>query len=278
MPLPAVRGTFVSNAMKSPRTLITACAIGIVATAALAETNAPALFELHIKTVVVAPDGRSPVVMAVDKESNEFLPIWIGLNEAQAIMMELQKVKPPRPMTHDLTASLINELGGKVQRLVITEMVRNTYYAKLIVLVGDKTKELDCRPSDGIAIALRTGAPVFAANDLRQHLLPMPDEAQDADIQAQEIAALKIHTQTVTRDLAVAFGINEVRGVLVSASENDRLKVGDIILGVGTTDTNSSRQLRETLEKADATKPVEIRLLRDGKPVSQSVTLEPAKK
>ncbi len=110
------------------------------------------------------PKNMSPIVLLRDAEERNFLPIWIGMFEAAAIAMELQEFKPPRPMTHDLVATLIQELGARVDRVLIQDIVENTFYATIEIEKPDLTKlNIDARPSDAIALAVRTKSPIFVS-------------------------------------------------------------------------------------------------------------------
>jgi len=115
------------------------------------------------------PKNMSPIVLLRDEEERNFLPIWIGMFEAAAIAMELQDFKPPRPMTHDLLAEIIGKLNGEVSRVVISEIVENTFYAVLELRSKDKPDELikiDSRPSDAIAIAVRTDVSIYVSESV----------------------------------------------------------------------------------------------------------------
>jgi bifunctional DNase/RNase len=107
----------------------------------------------------------SPIVLLKDLEERNFLPIWIGMFEAAAIAMELQEFKPPRPMTHDLITKVISLLKGSIQRIVISEIIDNTFYAIIEIQSPSATETLkiDARPSDAIAIAVRSKAPIFVS-------------------------------------------------------------------------------------------------------------------
>jgi bifunctional DNase/RNase len=110
--------------------------------------------------------SKTPVVILQELGGERVLPIWIGPNEASAIAMELQGLKYPRPLTHDLAASIIRGLGGTLQRVVITRLQENTYFAELVIQRGTEIVSVDARPSDSIAIALRLQAPLFTPNEL----------------------------------------------------------------------------------------------------------------
>ena len=113
------------------------------------------------------PKNMSPIVLLRDNEERNFLPIWIGMFEAAAIAMELQEFKPPRPMTHDLLTKIINDLEAKVIKVFINDINDNTFYAVIeIEKPGDKAPKvlkIDSRPSDAIAIAVRTQVPIFVS-------------------------------------------------------------------------------------------------------------------
>ena len=122
--------------------------------------------EVEIKGLMLDPASNTPIVILREPESERFLPIWIGLLEAQAIALEIEGVESPRPMTHDLLRSSVLQLGGNVQRIVITELRENTFYAEIHVARNGDAVVLDSRPSDAIALALRTEAPVFVMPDV----------------------------------------------------------------------------------------------------------------
>ena len=124
------------------------------------------MIEMQLGGLGFDPKNMSPIVLLRDLEERNFLPIWIGMFEAAAIAMELQEFKPPRPMTHDLITKIVAELNGKVVRVVINEIVENTFYA-IIETQSEANKEtlikIDARPSDAIAVAVRTGVPIFVS-------------------------------------------------------------------------------------------------------------------
>ena len=113
------------------------------------------------------PKNMSPIVLLRDTEERNFLPIWIGMFEAAAIAMELQDFKPPRPMTHDLLTKVIGELKGNVIKIIINEIIENTFYAIIEINNGsEKILKIDARPSDAIAIAVRTNVPIFVSESV----------------------------------------------------------------------------------------------------------------
>ena len=107
--------------------------------------------------------GKQPIVLLKTADGNKFLPIWIGHSEAAAILMKLQGASTPRPMTHDLLADMLEQLDAEVIRITVTELRENTFYASITVQQNGSELEIDSRPSDAIAIAVRSDAPIFAA-------------------------------------------------------------------------------------------------------------------
>jgi uncharacterized protein len=108
--------------------------------------------------------GKQPIVLLKTTEGNKFLPIWIGHPEAAAILMKLQGANTPRPMTHDLFTEMLEKLEARVTRIAVTELQDNTFYALITVAIDGSEIEIDSRPSDAIALAVRAGAPIFAAD------------------------------------------------------------------------------------------------------------------
>jgi bifunctional DNase/RNase len=108
--------------------------------------------------------GKQPIVLLKTADGNKFLPIWIGHPEAAAILMKLQGASTPRPMTHDLLTELLTQFDAKVVKIAVTELRDNTFYAQITVAVNGDEIELDSRPSDALALAVRSEAPIFAAD------------------------------------------------------------------------------------------------------------------
>ena len=110
--------------------------------------------------------GKQPIVLLKTVDGNRFLPIWIGHPEAAAILMKLQGASTPRPMTHDLMADMLEQLDAEVLRITVTELRDNTFYASITISVNGSEIEIDSRPSDAIALAVRCQAPIFAAEEV----------------------------------------------------------------------------------------------------------------
>jgi bifunctional DNase/RNase len=111
-------------------------------------------------------ESKNTLVLLRDTQKNRFLPIWIGPAEAISIAMELEHREPPRPMTHDLMANILKEIGVGVDYVVVSDFREKTFYATIRLRCGDKTQDIDARPSDAIALALRTNASIFVRDDI----------------------------------------------------------------------------------------------------------------
>ena len=135
------------------------------------------MHEMHVYGVSFDLVGKQPIVLLKTVEGNKFLPIWIGHPEAAAILMKLQNATTPRPMTHDLLTEILRELDAQVTRVVINDLRDSTFFAQIRVNTAGRTLEIDARPSDAIALALRVEAPIFVAQsvlDQAQTITPEP--------------------------------------------------------------------------------------------------------
>ena len=125
-----------------------------------------AMQEMTLYGVSFEPIGKQPIVLLKTTDDDRFLPIWIGHPEAAAILTKLQGATPPRPMTHDLMSDVISELQGEVVRVEVTELRDNTFHARIMIVQDGREVEIDSRPSDAIALAVRCDAKIFAAEDV----------------------------------------------------------------------------------------------------------------
>jgi len=119
------------------------------------------MIEVKVVNVAIDSNSKMPVIVLKEKTGEKTLPIWIGLFEAQAIALALENVKPPRPLTHDLAKSLIEKLKGRVDKVVISDLRNNTFYAQILIKRNGESIKVDSRPSDAIALALRLNVPIF---------------------------------------------------------------------------------------------------------------------
>ncbi len=136
-----------------------------------------AMLEVRVDGLALDMTTNSPVVILAAKETNKVLPIWIGHAEAWAIAMELSGVGAKRPMTHDLLKTVIAMLSAHVEKIEITELKEQTFYARVLIKENGKLHEIDARPSDSIALALKTSAPIFAEEGLFN--LQMPGQSTE---------------------------------------------------------------------------------------------------
>jgi bifunctional DNase/RNase len=150
--------------------------------------------------------GKQPIVLLKTAEGNKFLPIWIGHPEAAAILMKLQSQAPPRPMTHDLMSELLEQLEAQVVRITVTELRENTFYAQITVQLDGREIEVDSRPSDAIALAIRADAPIFAADRvIEESAIEFEGEDVDQEVLEAEVAKFKNFLDEVTpEDFAAA--------------------------------------------------------------------------
>ncbi len=140
--------------------------------------------EVVVYGVVLDPTSNTPVIILKDELSNRVLPIWIGIFEANAIAMKLENVSSPRPMTHDLLASVVEALGGRVEKVVVDDLRDGTFYGKIYIRKGGEVIKIDSRPSDAIALAVRVSAPVFVEEKVFEEasILPAPETEGEVDL------------------------------------------------------------------------------------------------
>jgi uncharacterized protein len=149
--------------------------------------------EMTLYGVSFEPIGKQPIVLLKTADDEKFLPIWIGHAEAAAILMKLQGASPPRPMTHDLFADIISELQGEIIRVTVTELRDNTFYARITIVQDGREVDVDSRPSDAIALAVRCDAQIFAAEDVIDESgieFQAEDEEQQGLVTASSLADL----------------------------------------------------------------------------------------
>ena len=126
--------------------------------------------------------GKQPIVLLKTRDGNKFLPIWIGHPEAAAILMKLQGANTPRPMTHDLISDVLGELDVECTKVSVTELRENTFYASITLQLNGREMEFDSRPSDALALAVRTGASIFAADEvITESAIEFEHEVEDTE-------------------------------------------------------------------------------------------------
>ncbi len=134
------------------------------------------MIEVIIDSIRVSLMSQYRVVILKDTNSDRYLPIWIGPCEADAITIELQEMPPQRPLTHDLLKSVIRELGGRVVHILINDLRSDVYYARIVIDVNGRQIEIDSRPSDAVALAVRVKAPIFVAETVMERASIEPED------------------------------------------------------------------------------------------------------
>ena len=122
--------------------------------------------EMKVRGLALDPLSNMPIIILKDEEDKRSLPIWVGIFEANAIALELEKIATPRPMTHDLIKNILETVQAQVTKVVVTDLKENTFYAVLHVQIGEREYTVDSRPSDAIALALRVAAPIYVDEDV----------------------------------------------------------------------------------------------------------------
>ena len=138
--------------------------------------------EMVIKGLMVDPVTNMPIVILRDKDGERVLPIWVGVFEANAIALQIENIATPRPMTHDLLRNVIRDLNGVVEKIVVSDLKETTFYALIYLRVGSEVVAIDARPSDALALALRTQAPIF----VEEHVI---DNAKTTDLSPEPASA-----------------------------------------------------------------------------------------
>ncbi len=175
--------------------------------------------------------GGAYALLLKEMYGNRRLPIIIGSFEAQAIAMELEGIKPPRPLTHDLLKTMIDNLSAVVNEVVIDELRENTFYAKIILEIASIENTLDARPSDAIALAVRTGSPIFVAENVMETagFVPSSDEGKDLFEEDDDIDKIE-------------------EEIVKTAPKSDETQIASL-----------NNQLREAIEKEDYERAAKIR-------------------
>lgn len=161
------------------------------------------MIEVVIDSIRISLISQHRIVMLRDVDGERRLPIWIGPCEAEAITIELQDVEIARPVTHDLLKNVVEEVGGTVSHILINELRDQVFYARLFVDMNGEMLEIDCRPSDAIAVAVRAKVPIFVEELVMEEagILPEPDVDEEVDEQeAEKLDAFKDFVDTLDFD------------------------------------------------------------------------------
>lgn len=174
--------------------------------------------------------GGAYALLLKEVEGSRQLPIIIGQFEAQAIAMELEGIKPPRPLTHDLIKSIIENAGASITEIIISELRENTFIAKIILEISSLSNEVDARPSDAIAIALRAGAPIYVAESVMEVASFLPSKSSDVfSSEIHEVQHEKPKEPLKTKEARISALQNQLREALESEDYERAAKLRDEI-------------------------------------------------
>lgn len=250
-------------------TVIAACAVGFLlpmhpVDAGPKEAN---VVEMKVKGVAVHPETNSPVVMLESVGDKRELPIWIGFPEAQAIALQLENITTPRPMTHDLLKDILDKLNIRVVKIVISDLKNDIFFATITLERENKTMEVDSRPSDALALAVKVRAPIYAANFVLEQARATEGFLREAGEGIHKRYGLR--AQTLNQELADYFGLPNKEGVLVSTVQEQGvagkagLKRGDVITRVDGIQTLNLKDFYDTLAKLENKKEFPVNVIRD---------------
>ena len=156
---------------------------------------------MTVTGVRVELPSNTPIVLLREQTGTRFLPIWVGAVEAMAITSALEGVTPPRPLTHDLLVTVIDSLEAQIERIVVTELRNNVYYANLVLTIGGQEVTVSSRPSDAIALSVRTGAPVFASTGvLDEAAIEFQEDDEENEDLTETLEQFREMLQDVTID------------------------------------------------------------------------------
>jgi len=222
--------------------------------------------KMTVKGVTVYPKTNSPVVILEAVEDKVELPIWIGFPEAQAIALKLENITTPRPMTHDLLKEVLQKTGVKVLKIVISDLKDDIFYASIILDRDGKTIEIDSRPSDALALAVRVDAPVYATASVLEQARGNKGLLYEAGEETRQRYGLS--AQPLNQALAEYFGLSKAEGILISdivekgVADEAGLKRGDIIFEVDGVGTASLREFYDTLTVFESKKEFSVGVIR----------------
>ena len=235
-----------------------------------------AAVETKVKTMLIDPNTQTPVVVLETVADKRLVPIWIDIPEARAIALELQQVATPRPLTHDLIRNLLQGLGATLERVTITDIRNNTYFAVLTLRLQGQEFQIDSRPSDAIAVALRMKAPTYVSTQVlaKSKQAPTPDE------RAERLwKKLGFQAQDLTADLASLLNVQIEKGVLVadvmpgSAAAKAGMQRGDIIVKANEKPIQSVSELESLLQISKPSSQVKLEVIKKGKPTTLVIDL-----
>jgi uncharacterized protein len=232
--------------------------------------------ETKIKTLMLDPNSQSPIVVLETVTDKKLLPIWIAAPEARAIALELEHVAMPRPLTHDLVRSIIQGLGATLQRVTITDLRSNTYFAVLLLRLKGQELQIDARPSDAIAVALRMKAPIYVSTHVLAKSKSLPALGNSTKESKRKLG---IHAQDLTEEVAALLDVSFKKAVLVvdvaqgSAAMVAGLQRGDLITKANDQTIQSVQELEAFVHSAKPDTRIKLEVIKKGKPTTVVIDL-----
>lgn len=238
-----------------------------------------AVVEMKVKRVMLDPSTKTPtaVVILESIKDKRLVPIWIGNEEAASIAIQLENVATPRPNTHDLVRNILQGIGATILRITITDLRNNIFYAVITVRLRGQEFQIDSRPSDAIAVALRMKAPIYASPQVLSKGTQLPSPEKNREDLRKTRGGIQV--QNLTLELAQLFGLQEASGVLVtdvepgSPASNAGLQRGDIILKVDGQPIHQAAELESLLQGRKKSAQVKVEVFRKGKTAPLSLDL-----
>ena len=230
------------------------------------------VLEVKVKGLTLDPQGNTPVIILEEQQGHRAFPIWIGLPEARAIMLEMEGVSTPRPLTHVLLYNILVDLDVKIRHVVLTDMQDDTFYAIILLQKGNKILTIDARPSDAIALALHVKAPVFATKKLLNAVRTVT--LQEPLSSASVVKTLGMHLQNLDAMLASFFHLAKADGVLVSSvetgsqAEQHGMRRGDVITKVDGKPIKDIQDFLATCQEKKVGQEMLFQVTRDRRPLT----------
>jgi uncharacterized protein len=242
------------------------------------EAQETGLVEMKVRRVMLDPSIKKPtaVVLLESLKEKKLIPIWIGNEEATSIAIELENVTIPRPNTHDLIRNILQGVGAAVHRITLTDLRNNVYYATITLRLKGQEHQIDSRPSDAIAVALRMKAPIYASPQLIAKASQVPFSEKGKE---ETLKIMGLQLQELTPALASLMDLQVKQGVLVADVElgspgfEAGVQRGDIIVKINDRAVNKVADLESYLKSAKKPGQLRVEVLRKGKPTTVTLDL-----
>ena len=252
--------------------------LGVACLLAVVAAREPGALEMKVRRVMVDPYSNAPVVILETVADKRIVPIWIDVPEARSIALELEHVETPRPLTHDLIRNILHGIGASLQKITITDLKNNTYFAMLSVTLKGQEFQIDSRPSDAIAVALRMRAPIYASAQVLAKAKQLPSEDKGNN---ELHKTLGVQVQDLTPDLASLLDPQIKHGVLVadvaggSIAAGAGIQRGDIVTRAGEKEIHKVADLEALLQvyKGKEARRLKLEIIRKGRPTTVVIDL-----